>query len=519
VATIGWVKIGLTTDTSGLAAGTKSAGTMLDGLAAKATAVGLAVAGAFAVKNVIASVTAMGAAASELANNTAKVETVFGSAAESVLAMSNRMSKSFGVAKNQTLDAAARFGLLAEGAGLSETAAAALSIQFVKLANDAGHFFDYSFEDTFTKLRSGLSGESEPLKDLGILMTEGTVKAKAYALGLATAGSELTELAKFQARSALITEGLAVAEGAAAREQKQFGSAVKEFWGRIDDLSASVGQAFAPALERVVGWANQFVGSIQGWIESTDIVEYVGRSIDSFIIAPMEAVINFVGEVNGALHGFGLGLQDIFLGALHTIAAVGKGITYILSLVGLVEKRPERLTDSITDEVKKKKPAKSSASPATVHNVASSQRFAGALEKDSSEARAAILASRDQWADAMAKGGVQGQIASNTSVTAMASVRSAAALEKMAGAVPSITPSPMADGGIGALGSKAALSDPYSSATGRKEGGSRVLEVNTSTMVEQLKKLVALAEIQTRLSQANSGLYGLATSLATLAGA
>ncbi|MDG6746336.1 SDR family NAD(P)-dependent oxidoreductase, partial [Staphylococcus aureus] len=70
-----------------------------------------------------------------------------------------------------------------------------------------------SFDEAIGKIRSGLSGESEPLRDFGVFLTEAAVKAKALELGMIKVGEELTEQGKIMARAILIQEGLADANG------------------------------------------------------------------------------------------------------------------------------------------------------------------------------------------------------------------------------------------------------------------------------------------------------------------
>src|SRR3546814_6746259 len=84
--------------------------------------------------------------------------------------------------------------------------AAEMSQIFAQLAQDLGSFYNVDTETAIQKLRSGLSGESELLRDFGVFLTEANVKAKALEMGLTGVGDELTEQEKILARYQLRSE-------------------------------------------------------------------------------------------------------------------------------------------------------------------------------------------------------------------------------------------------------------------------------------------------------------------------
>src|SRR3546814_8984316 len=88
----------------------------------------------------------------------------------------------------------------------SDLKAAEMSQIFAQLAQDLGSFYNVDTETAIQKLRSGLSGESEPLRDFGVFLTEANVKAKALEIGLTGVGEELTEQEKILARNQLVLE-------------------------------------------------------------------------------------------------------------------------------------------------------------------------------------------------------------------------------------------------------------------------------------------------------------------------
>src|SRR3990167_3412574 len=160
-------------------------------------------------------------AASDLNETLSKSKVVFGSSAAAVEDFGDDSANALGISKQAAIEAAATFGNLFVGLKLGEKPAADMSTRLGGLAGDLASFNNLDPTDVLEKLRSGLAGEAEPLRSLGVFLNEAKVKAKAMALGLADANGELTEGAKVQARYALILEETTTAQGDAGRTIKE----------------------------------------------------------------------------------------------------------------------------------------------------------------------------------------------------------------------------------------------------------------------------------------------------------
>jgi hypothetical protein len=195
--------------------------------------------------------------ASDLAETISKVGAVFGSSSKLVTGAADEMAQAFGIPKREFLDAASQFGLIAKGMGQSESAAAAMSVKFAKLAADAASFYNVPVSVALEKIRAGLTGESEPLKAFGVIMDETTMKAYAVSHGLARKGEELSNSAKLAARAALIEQGLATATGDLERTQSGAANQVRKFWGTLENLGDTLGAVILPGFTKMVGLLNE----------------------------------------------------------------------------------------------------------------------------------------------------------------------------------------------------------------------------------------------------------------------
>jgi hypothetical protein len=186
--------------------------------------------------------------ASSLNETLDKTGIVFGKSAAQVIAQAEAMSKAFGLSRPQMLDAASVFGLMAKGAGLSQEEAAGFSNQLVKLAADAVSFYDVPMDVALEKIRSGLSGEAEPLRAFGVFLSDAAVKAEAARMGLGALGRELTEGEKILARQALITKQLADANGNLEQTAGSAANQMRKVAGQYQRIQEDIGLAILPGV-------------------------------------------------------------------------------------------------------------------------------------------------------------------------------------------------------------------------------------------------------------------------------
>ena len=116
-----------------------------------------------------------------------KVEVAFGNAADSVKSWSSTTLNSIGLAQGTALDMAALFGDMATSMGYSQDAAAQMSMALVNLAADLASFKNIGIDQASTALKSIFTGETESLKELGVVMTQANLEAYALAEGYTTA--------------------------------------------------------------------------------------------------------------------------------------------------------------------------------------------------------------------------------------------------------------------------------------------------------------------------------------------
>ncbi len=208
-----------------------------------------------------------------------KVQETFGASGGVVTGLADNLAKKFGLVKGPILDAAASFGLIAQGAKYSKDESAKLAAQMTQLAADTSSFYNIPMDSALEKIRAGLTGESEPLKSLGVLMNEAAVKSRALTLGLAKGKGELSENAKVQARASIIAQGLATASGDLARTQGAVANQFRKSGGGVGNFATSIGTMLMPIVETAVVAFNELLATmitvfeenkplIQSWVDT-----------------------------------------------------------------------------------------------------------------------------------------------------------------------------------------------------------------------------------------------------------
>ena len=151
------------------------------------------------------------------------------------------------------------FGIFFNQAAPTRKEAAEMSKTFTVLAQDLSSFYNVSGDVALQKLRSGLSGESEPLRDFGVFLTEATVAAKAMEMGLTGVGDELTEQEKILARYQLILESTRDAQGDVARTSDGAANQWRSFTEALEELQVGIGQKLLPLLTPLVNGMTKVV--------------------------------------------------------------------------------------------------------------------------------------------------------------------------------------------------------------------------------------------------------------------
>lgn len=245
--------------------------------------------------------------ASDLNESLSKVNTVFGQNAKEIENWASSAAKNLGMSKGAALEAAGTFGNFLQAMGATLPVATDMSKSMVQLATDLGSFNNASPEEVLLALRSGLSGEAEPLKKFGVALSQAAVEAKGMELGLGKLGKEMTEQEKITARYAIIMDQTKTAQGDFERTSGGLANQTKILKAMFKDAGDTLGTALLPGIVAIMGAIIQLVPY------AVALGEAIGGKLAEGFRAVKDAVGGFIGDVQWLVENGG-SLMDIVAG-------------------------------------------------------------------------------------------------------------------------------------------------------------------------------------------------------------
>ena len=149
----------------------------------------------------------------------------------------------FGLSETAAKKYAGTFGAMSKAMGLSESAAYEMSTAVTGLTGDVASFFNLSADEAYTKLKSIWTGETETLKDLGVVMTQTALDNYALNNGFGKTTKNMTEQEKLMLRYRYVMSSLSDAQGDFARTQDSWANQTRVLSLRFESLKATLGQA------------------------------------------------------------------------------------------------------------------------------------------------------------------------------------------------------------------------------------------------------------------------------------
>ena len=196
---------------------------------------------------------------------------VFGNMADDVRAWAEETGNALGRSTQEIQRGALAFQELF-GKALDPMQAAELSKQFAVLTQDLASFKNLSNEVAQQKLFSGLVGEAEPLRAVGVFLNEAAVQAKAAELGLSGVNGVLTDQEKIVARAAIIQEQLAAASGDVERTSDSAANQIKTMNAAVEELQVAIGSKLLPQLTPLISVTAELITMLANAAQNINIV-------------------------------------------------------------------------------------------------------------------------------------------------------------------------------------------------------------------------------------------------------
>ena len=307
------------------------------------------------------------------------VEVVFDDMSESVDKFSKNAIQQYGLSETIAKKYIGSFGAMAKSFGFTTEEAAKMSTSLTGLAGDVASFYNLDSDAAYTKLKSVFTGETESLKELGVVMTQNALDQYALEKGYGKTTKQMTEQEKVALRYKFVLDRLSQASGDYANTSDHWANMVRTAKLEIQSLSGEVGSELMPAAKIVFSSAVNGIKTVlaymkpvasgislitQGWVASSKSTKvFIAVSVGAAV-----ALMNFnkIGAItksvtllaSGAIKILNMNLfatltaAQALKGALGIVAVVA-GVIGAVKLISGISKAFDNM------EEKAKKPASS----------------------------------------------------------------------------------------------------------------------------------------------------------------
>lgn len=231
-------------------------------LGGAAKKLGAAITAVFAVKQVVQ----FGKECLELGSDLQEVQNVvdvtFPTMTKQIEEFARKAADSFGLSETMAKRYVGTFGSMAKSFGYSEESAYGMATALTGLTGDVASFYNLSQEEAYTKLKSVFTGETESLKELGVVMTQSALDQYALANGFGKTTDKMTEQEKVALRLQFVQSQLSAANGDFARTSDSWANQVRVFELRIQSLKATIGQGLINLFTPIIKAINVFLEKI-----------------------------------------------------------------------------------------------------------------------------------------------------------------------------------------------------------------------------------------------------------------
>ena len=262
MAADGSVIIDTRMDTSGVQNGVSAIKQSFNGLGSAVKKIGLVIAGAFAVGKLVQ----FGKECVELGSDLAEVQNVvdvtFTTMSDKVNEFAKNAMTSAGLSETMAKQYVGTFGAMSKSFGFSEQQAYDISTALTQLTGDVASFYNISQDLAYIKLKSVFTGETETLKELGVVMTQSALDQYALANGYGKTTSEMTEQEKVALRLAFVQKQLSAASGDFIRTSDSWANQVRVMQLQLQSLKATVGQGLINIFTPVLKVINVLLGKL-----------------------------------------------------------------------------------------------------------------------------------------------------------------------------------------------------------------------------------------------------------------
>ena len=196
------------------------------------------------------------------------VDVTFGNMNEDINAFAKNAISQFGLSELSAKQYTSTMGAMLKSMGIAGEEMLVMSKNLTGLAGDMASFYNLSGDEAFAKIRAGISGETEPLKQLGINMSVANLEAYALSQGITKAYSEMEQAEQVMLRYNYLMQATADAQGDFSRTSGSWANQTKILSESFNSVKAAIGQGLINVLTPVLRLINEIIPKLQSMADT-----------------------------------------------------------------------------------------------------------------------------------------------------------------------------------------------------------------------------------------------------------
>ena len=252
------------------------------------------------------------------------VDVTFGDRAADIEAWAKNAAGAFGLSELQAKQFNGTMGAMIKSMGLSESAVLDMSTTLTGLAADFASFYNLEHQEAFDKIRAGISGETEPLKQLGINMSVANLEAYALSQGITKSYNAMSQAEQVTLRYNYLLKAGADAQGDFSRTSDSFANQLKIAQLNVSELAAEFGQTLLPIASKGLGELSSATVELRTAISDPQLkgaIEDAGELIITLMDSGIDLATAVLPKLIQALGFVGNNMRTVAVAAAVLVAA------------------------------------------------------------------------------------------------------------------------------------------------------------------------------------------------------
>ena len=213
------------------------------------------------------------------------------------------LTSAFGVNVKDAMGVQGYFNTLTSSLGMANKEANLMSENLTKLTYDLGALFGEDFESMYTKLQSGLIGQTKPLRSLGIDVTQQTIQGYLDNMGLDVLVQDLTQAEKVLLRYIAILDQSQLSHGMMAKSIEMPSIQIQILKQQVAELGMWLWNVFVGTIGKILPYINGFVMAIKEMIKA--IAMLFGFELSNYSVGTVQTMQTGVGATQDLSKGLG----------------------------------------------------------------------------------------------------------------------------------------------------------------------------------------------------------------------